>query len=365
MIYISVILFAIGIITLFKSFSNNKNEEGMLKLLVTTGLGLITSSSPDLWSNILAMVALVKNQPIIANNSIEFNYYTFFVGIAILVVSLIIYIKEKRKMNILNINGYKRYKIENYLINKKSEYSYKENEINFIDIYNKIFKKNLDEESCECILNQIEENVKAFRNQSEEMKNGYTGIAPIPFIVYAGTFLDRFGIDKYYEYNKNNMAYYELHSNKKETYPSLKLKTNIDSLDTSKKEVTLVISLTQKIKNEDIKQFSNNSNIIKLEVEKCKDNVIVNKNQLYNYVEIVFKNIVDISDKLGNISKINLIMAAQSCFALEVGKRCIDDTRLPQIISYQYENQNEIKYPWGIVINGKNKKKLVKEIKDV
>ena len=40
-----------------------------------------------------------------------------------------------------------------------------------------------------------------------------------------------------------------------------------------------------------------------------------------------------------------------------MGKRSIDDTRLPQMIIYQFEAQNEVKYPWGIKINGREKGK--------
>lgn len=361
MVFISIIVLLIGIILSVKSLLKRKSEEGTLQLLVTASITLITSSFPDFWSNMVAIIALLKNQPNIAEDSLDFNYFTFIVGIIILIFCLIIYTKTSQKIKILNINGYKKYNIENYLNKKKEIYIYKENEVNFIDIYNKIFKKKLDNESCECILNQIEENVKAFKNQTEEFKNGYTGIAPIPFIVYAGTFLDRFNIDKYFEYNKTSSQYYELSSRKNENFPELNLKTDINSLDVSKKEVTLVISLTQKIKDYDIKQFVGKSNIVKFEIKNCKDNIIVNKNQLNKYVEIIFNNIVEILYKLGNVSRINLVISSQSCFALEIGKRCVDDTRLPQIVSYQYENQNNIKYPWGIIINGNNKKSIVKE----
>ena len=329
--------------------------------MFTAGISLILSSLPDFWSNIVAIVALIKNQPNIANNSISFNIVTFIVGVIFVVISLIMYLTQKNKLCILNINGYKKYSVENYMDSKKIMSSYKEREINFIDIYNKIFKKNKDNDSCECILNQIEENVKAFRNETNGLKRGYTGIAPIPFIVYAGTFLDRLQIDKYLEYNKNLSNYYELDSKNKIDYPKLKLESNVNDLDDSIKEVTLVISLTQKIQNNDIKQFANKSNIVRLGIKKNKDNVIISTIQLNDYVNTIFDTIITITNKLENITRINLILSSQSCLALEIGKRCVDDTRLPQIVSYQYENQSNVKYPWGIIINGNMKKKLVKE----
>ena len=42
----------------------------------------------------------------------------------------------------------------------------------------------------------------AFRNETSKITKGYTGIAPIPFIMYAGTFLNRVKINEYYEYDK-------------------------------------------------------------------------------------------------------------------------------------------------------------------
>ena len=361
MIIFSVIIFLIGIVLLIAKTLNNKSEEGMLSLMFTTGISLIVSSSPDFWSNIVAIVALIKNQPNIANSSIEFNIVTFIVGIILVVISFLTYLKQKNKLCILNINGYKKYSVESYMDSKKIMYYYKEREINFIDIYNKIFKKNKDNDSCECILNQLEENVKAFRNESNGLKRGYTGIAPIPFIVYAGTFLDRLKIDKYLEYNKNLSNYYESDTKTKIDYPKLELESNINELDVSIKEVTLVISLTQRIQNNDIKQFISKSNIVRLGVKNNKDNVINSVSQLKDYVNTIFDTIILVTNKLENITRINLILSSQSCLALEIGKRCVDDTRLPQIVSYQYENQNKVKYPWGIIVNGSMKKKLVKE----
>ena len=82
------------------------------------------------------------------------------------------------------------------------------------------------------------------------------------------------------------------------------------------------------------------------------------------YVNNIFDTIEKISQKLNNIKTVNIVCSSQSCLALEMGKRSVDSTRIPEIISYQFENQSNIKYPWGIVINGKNKGKLIK-VEDV
>ena len=106
--------------------------------------------------------------------------------------------------------------------------------------------------------------------------------------------------------------------------------------------------------------------IVKLQLQGATDNIIQSKEQLEEYTNNVIDKIIELENSGLNITKINLIIASQSCLVIEIGKRCADDTRLPEIISYQYERQeNNKRYPWGIVINGINKGKLIKEEPDV
>ena len=184
--------------------------------------------------------------------------------------------------------------------------------------------------------------------------------------MYAGTFLDRVTINEYFEYDKiDSKDYYVLKNKKIKNYPKLELKTELDKLDKKKTNVVLAISITQKITDEQLKQFYEDCNIIKLEINNPHDNTIKYKPQLNQYVNTIFDVIEEISRTIPNIKIINIVCSCQSCLALEVGKRSIDSTRIPQIISYQFENQNtNIKYPWGIVINGDAKGKLIK-VKEV
>ena len=43
----------------------------------------------------------------------------------------------------------------------------------------------------------------------------FTGMAPIPYTVYAGTFLEAAKIEQYFEYNAHDGKYYSLKSRKK------------------------------------------------------------------------------------------------------------------------------------------------------
>ena len=122
---------------------------------------------------------------------------------------------------------YKR--LENYFKSlKMSNFEFKEREIDFVKIYKKMFAPTLNKEVFECIKEDIQEKITAFKNESKEVKRGYTGIAPIPFIMYAGTFLQREVIDEYYEFDKKETeTYYKLTKNKKADTPKIKLYTDI------------------------------------------------------------------------------------------------------------------------------------------
>lgn len=362
-VIIFIIIFTIGLVISIIRINNKNLDKGVSSLILTTGISLISSSSYDFYDWIFAVIALLKDKEQLAISTMETNYYSLIVGIILIIIYVFLCSKLKNKFCILNINGYDKYSVGDYISKKNDVYSYTEREINFVYLYKNLFKKSPNNEYLKCILNQIEENTKNFKSETTGLKKGYTGIAPIPFIMYAGTFINRVNIDKYLEFNKRTGKYCEL-SNKKEKYPKLINEYKLETLDKKNNEITLVISITQQITEEDLSQFKN-TNIIKLGISNKKDNAIYNKKQLEEYTDNVIDKIIELENSGINIKKINLIIASQSCLAIEIGKRCADDTRLPEIISYQYERQGNNRYPWGIVINGINKGELIKEELDV
>ena len=122
----------------------------------------------------------------------------------------------------------------------------------------------------------------------------------------------------------------------------------------------MAVSLTRQITDSQLNQFIDRANVIKIEVDNPNDNIIKYKQQLDDYVNFVMDKFEQLTRDYPNITKIHFAYSGQSCLAFEIGKRCVDSTRIPQIISYQFENQNQIKYPWGIVINGSHKGDLVR-----
>lgn len=358
-IFIGIIL--LGMTYILVKFIKGKKEKSFMAMIFTAGVAILNQASGNWQDTLVKIIAIIWKRTDINGLTEEFNLYYFFFGAFLIIISIILNVCLRKKVCVLNINGYLNQKIEPYLKKDKDfRKDFREREINFIKIYNKFCNK-LDREDCECILEKIEEEVKAFKNETIELKRGYTGIAPIPFIMYAGTFLEREKIDEYYEFDKvDSKDYYKLENKKTKRYPKLNLKTKLEELDTNKNNLVISISTTKKITDGQLKQFSDECNIIKFEVDCPYDNTIKYKKQLNEYVNIIFDTIEEISQKLNHIKTINIVCSSQSCLALEIGRRSVDSTRIPQIVSYQFENQSDIKYPWGVLINGKNKGNLIK-----
>lgn len=360
-IIILSLIIIVGIIVTVYKFIKNKKEDSFSSLLFTSGLGLVTAASSNNIDKALVALGVAKNYENASKLGGDFNIYYFCLGTFLIVISIVMFWGARNKLCILNINAYSHKKIESYLKHiKVSNYDFREREIDFVNIYNEIFSKRHDDESFECIKKELQEKVEAFKNETTDIKRGYTGIAPIPFIMYAGTYLERVIINKYYEFDKvKTQNYYVLSGKEDKSSSELKLKTNLDTLDMSKVEVVISISLTQPIVSAQLTQFVA-ANIVEFSVDNCGDNIIRSVPQLESYTNLIFATIEEIGRRIPNLEKIHLVYSGQSCLALEMGKRCVDSTRIPQIISYQFETQGSVKYPWGIIINGQEKGKLIK-----
>ncbi len=355
-----IIVIGLVIFMLWKKFK--KKDENISNIAIfTLGSSLIISASGDKLDWILKLVAITMNREYALEITQEFNMPYFILGVILIILSVILTYYKRTSVKVLNINGYFKRNMDEYKKNSKDlKKDIKECEINFVDIYQRIFEKRLDNESYECITEKIKEDVNAFKNYSREGKRGYTGIAPIPLIMYAGTFLEREKIDEYYEFDKKETnSYYKLKSNKFKIYPKLKVNQDINNINKSKKNVVIAISVTAQITNEQLSQFQEKCNIINIGIDNPCDNAIRYQKQLIEYTNDIFNLIQNIFETFSELENIHIVCSSQSCLALEIGKRCIDDTRLPQMIVYQYEAQMSVKYPWGIRINGKDKGKLI------
>lgn len=200
------------------------------------------------------------------------------------------------------------------------------------------------------ILKDIELQMNRF-NREKGKKRCFTGMAPIPFIIYAGTKHEGNDIKHYIEFDKSTQKYVKLNNDK--SYPQLIVpKTDCSS---SVSEIVVSVSTTVRITEADTKQF--NLPILNITLDKPKDNAIFSKKQLNDYVNRTVTAISELC-KNNDISTIHLLLATQPCFAYALGKSFITmQNRIPQIISYHYIAPS---YSVGIIVNGKSRGNIVR-----
>jgi hypothetical protein len=358
---VAVVIAGIGAFFAVRQFSNQNKEQGVASVLVTTGLSLIVGSFSSIWDKIIQIIAILKNSQTVKDSihitkeMSEANILQLVVGVVLLAVGIYFWQYVKNKIYILNINAYQDKRIEGH--NRDlglSTFEFKEREIDFIRIFTKDMKPTLAKQ----IVHLIEDKTKSFKDESKEFKRGYTGIAPIPFVALAGTYLKKEKIDHYFEYDKKiTEKFYKLTSGT--NYPPLRLSEDLSNLNTSAGEVVLAVEVTTEILDAHLTQF-NELDVVRLSVDTPGDNTIQFKEQLVDYSNKVVETIEELGKKMPDLKKIHFVCSSQSCLALEIGKK-IDDRRMAQVICYFFDReQQEKKYPWGLVINGNEKGKFIK-----
>lgn len=340
---IATIVLIFGAIFTIRHFTQKRREEALSDILITVGLQLIISSFGTFDDKVFAYIS---------DSEVETNYLQLGSGIFLLAVGIGFYFYVKKRLYILNINGYFDKRIEQHHQDLNlSSFEFKEREIDFI----RIFRKGIGSNACNEILEEISGKISTFKAESKDKSRAYTGIAPIPFIFIAGKLFEREKVDKYFEYDKLNQTYYSLtiSRKKRKPYPPLEQMTPLNSIPSvSVEEIVVAVSVTQKISDTHLSQFS--YPIIHLSVNQPTDNMIKYTDQLESYTRIVYEILLTISNHFQNLKRIHLVYSGQSCLAFEVGK-LIDDQRMVEVINYQYSIQNNPLYPWGIVLNGNRK----------
>lgn len=353
-IILVIAIIGIGVFFVIKQFSSQNKEQSLSSLLITTGLSLVVGAFGSPWDKPIQTLSILKNSETakesiaITKEMSEPNILQLIIGAVLFLAGIYFWKYIKNRIFILNINGYFDKRIEGH--NRDlglGTFEFKEREIDFIQTY----KKGMNSTTAKDIDNMLKEKVTSFKDESKEFKRGYTGIAPIPFVALAGTYLQREKIDHYFEFDKvTTEKFYELKEGN--GYSALEVKTDLNHLNPNATEVVLSISVTKEIKDAQLAQFEG-VDIVKLEVDTPDDNKIRYTNQLKEYVN----TIVDTIEKIG-ATKVHLVCSSQSCLALEIGKR-IENYRMAQVICYFFDMHNQKKYPWGIVLNGDEKGKYI------
>jgi hypothetical protein len=341
-IFVIFVLIAVGLL-LFSFITKHHKEESLSYTLVTSGLALIDGSFGSLSDKIFAFL---RNTPD------GVNWIELIVGFILVGCGLYGRQYVKNKLYILNINGYYSKRIEDYRTDLGlNPFEFKEKEIDFIRLYHKGVENTFQD-----ISEEITENIRVFKEQSWGIKRAYTGIAPIPFIMLAGRRFGRETMHQYFEFNKTTGTYYRLKKSKFAKYPHLQLHASTDAV-TSANEVVLAVSVTSRITQADTAQFA--CPVVDLSLETPMDNVIQHEKQLEEYCQRVYEELIKLSRDCPNLQRIHLLYSGQSCLAFKLATM-MDDTRMVEVISYQYERQGTRRYPWGIVVSGSRLGNLIR-----
>ena len=345
---VTAVLLVIIIIFLIDYLKNNNKH--ISEVIIATGTTIMLSSFVDLTQLFFILLSYLNNEQI---NFLEYtksniDYTSVILGLVIVIVGLVI--KKTKEIDLINIFTFDDKKPEIKDIN-----NVRENKMDIISLYDELNRnegKNVD-----VFVNEFNRKLKTYNLEHKNSRNAYTGIASIPLVLYAGTKLKGNDFEVYYEYDKKKEKYEKLKSFSK-CFP-LDLEFDEKILQ-NKTEIVLAFGITTKIKDTDLVRFKNISKRIyniKRE-EETKDNSIKSISQLRKYTTQIYNILREIPKEYPKLEKIHLVISAQSCLIIELGK-LIDDRNLPKIISYQFVFNDKLKYPWGLVINGEEAGKYV------
>jgi hypothetical protein len=280
------------------------------------------------------------------------NYFLYATGILLILLGVILWHSLNQRVYVLNMLGRVKHEISDikHVCDLKiKEYQLKETILDARWAFDRVTKASWDK-----VKLQIEEYMKEFSARADAAQLCFTGMAPIPFEIYAGSCMTDQRVTRYFEYLRRDDKYYELtkKSKKNSQWPELKKAPSVDTNQAS--EVTLVVSITQSVQKADLAQFV--GPIVQLSLDSPIDNVIVYQQQLNKYIEVACNEILSIKDCNQDINRINLVGAFPSCFAFDLGCHLNHlDNRIPEIISYHYIASESPKYTYGIAVTGRNR----------
>lgn len=360
-ITINIILFILLVFLVLK-FKNANKEQTTGGMLIGTGLGLISSSFPNLTDKIFHFgVKVLANTDTV--NVSEVNLISLICGFILILSGIYCSKNIKDRFFVLNILSKDRRLISDRKTIKDlniSDFKLREHQIDVVRMFNDA--NNITQSSYKYIVEEIEEKAKNFINQSNDFKKAFTGMFSIPFTILAGTYLSATEIDEYFEYNRNISEYYSLKAKKwykkKASYPGLNITTQNTNIQS--KEIVVAVSITKNITDGDLIQFKG-KDTLKIGLQNPKDNVIEFREQLGDYAKLIVDTIENLKTTYPNLETVHLVGAIPSCLSIELGRKIsLNSNRLPMIISYHFKFGNIPKYNFGIIVTEKDKGKLIK-----
>ena len=315
--------------------------------IIAAGIELIVGAFPALIDNVFGLLSF---QITGAQSSDDVNIWSLIAGFVLLGVGILILVFIRDRFYVLNMFGlYSQREIgdkQNVKQLKLNDYKIRERFIDFVNVFN----MGIDEKTNSIIVSKIEEECIKFRDRSVEFKKGFTGTAPIPYTILAGTYLVDCEPKSFFEWKREEEKFIQLSVKKKADFPELKIK-EMDNPNVDAKSVIVAISTTRRIEKHQLKDFGE-QDIIEIYLDDCKDNNITYVKQLQNYRKVILDELEALGrEKYPHLNQINLVASIPSCISLEIGRMIAqNNNRVKKIVAYHFVNQGKKLYPFGITV---------------
>ena len=360
-IIVIALILLIVIITIV-DFIKNRKEESIGHSLIGAGLMIILAHFPGLTELIIQLIFDFLEIEI--TNTNPPYAICLIIGLILIVLGALSEYSIRKKTFVLNMFGIASQKMINDTKTIKDlklpKFSIHEQIVDLVPFWDNLndMKLRMNIAICKYIKNATQRFSTATDNEKQTC---FTGMAPIPYTVYAGTFLTDAKICRYFEYNAQNDVYYELKRlrwlERKKSWAKMKVKFS-ENIASNTTDILLCISVTHQITVQDTCQFTMDK--VDVYLDEPKDNIIEYYQQLIDYKETIYSLLnCQIKNRYPNIHTIHIAAAIPSCLAVEIGKIIgIRTNRMFDIIVYHYIQTEEPPYTFGVNVNGKNKGKL-------
>lgn len=335
----------------FRRLHAKDSSTDISSTLITTGISLVISAFPGTKEIIASIIASVFSISV----SVEDNFVAILCGFILITLGLILRKDIKDRVFVLNMFGIFVQKeisdAHNIKALKLADFKVKEIIVDFVDLFN---NSKVDEERNELIVKKIIKQCEAFSNRSKDFKSCYTGMAPIPYTILAGTKLSDCNLKRFFEFKRSTNSYYELKS-KDRVHKHEILQVNYPQpINPKLNDVVVALSITKRVQKADLSQFEK-LDIIDISINNPRDNVVETIEQLDDYGNTVLNAIEEIKLEYPQIDTIHLVASIPSCISIKLGMLfALSNNRIPRIISYHFIQGNQPKYPFGIVVSDIN-----------
>lgn len=359
------VIIAIGIVVLCavvlgvrKLIGKANSETNISANMITAGISLSVSAFPGPKETILSIIGQLVNAPQEAST----DYAAIICGAILIGVGIVYGVNIKDRIFVLNMFGIPVQREISDEGNIKdlhlADFKVKEILVDFVDVFNVHMTDEIDG----TIVKKINKVCTAFFNRSKDYKSCFTGMAPIPYTILAGTFLSGGKVRRFFEYRRSDSKYYELKAKSRNHYDSLAVELP-STIHPDLKEIVVSLSVTKKVQKNDLVQFQG-KDIVEIGLSAPADNIIETIKQLDEYTTYVLDEMEGLKNTYPDLEKIHFVASIPSCLSMELGKKfALNSHRLSQIISYHFVNTENPKYPFGIVVSHGNTGNIGKLIK--